>query len=82
MESRDGPIVLKTFFSKVVGRISSGLEEIFIVHTRSAKSCKETGEKLSIIDCCLGGSGREEEEGVILALALATLFTKYIKKLL
>lgn len=45
-DSRDGPIEQKTFFSKSVGRASSGQEVVFILHTRSARSCKETGEKL------------------------------------
>lgn len=63
MDNKNGPIELKTFINRVVGRMSSGPEEIFILLTRSVKSCKETGLKHSIIGGCLWVTVRGMVEG-------------------
>ena len=46
IETRDGPVELSVFFKRDVGKISKGLEEVFIEATNSVRSFREIWEKL------------------------------------
>lgn len=50
MDTRDGPMVLRTFFKSGVGSMSNGLEEVFMEATNSVRFSRETGEKLFRVD--------------------------------
>ncbi len=60
IESREqrGPTELITSLSNDVGKMSKGLEEIFILLTSSVKSCREVGEKHPTTEC---GQDRQKE---------------------
>lgn len=82
MASRQGPMELTTSFSKDVGKMSKGLEEVFMLLTSSDNSRRDKGEKQLRIGCRVGQTGRGEEEGTMLNLTPATLSTKNERKLL
>ena len=82
MVSRDGPMELKTSFKIVVGILSNGLEEVFMLFTSSVKWQREMGVKESRIEWWLGTRCGVEMEGIMPALILTTLFTKNKRNLL
>lgn len=69
IETKHDPTVPITFLSKAVGKISTGLEEDFILGTRSVRSFWETGLKYSKI----GGREGQAEMGVVKGMMLALI---------
>ena len=82
MVTRLGVTEVMTSLNMVVGRMSKGLEEDFMTVTTSSSSLRETGEKLLKEEREAGLGTVGEGEWVMLALTLATLFTKYNEKVL
>ena len=74
--SRDGPMELKTSFKIVVGMMSSGLVEVFILLTSLVKRQRETGAKESKIHWLFGGRWGVGVVEMMLDLMVSTLFTK------
>ena len=80
--TKQGPMNLKIFKNREVGRTSSGLEEGFIFPNKAVTSSIETGQKESKMD------GLEEllvsglDEGEMFALTYTTLSIKYLRELL
>ena len=67
---------LKTSFKIVVGMISRGLVDVFMLLTSLVKKQRETGVKESKMHWWLGGRIGVGVEEMMLALIFSTLFTK------
>ena len=66
------------FLSMAIGKISTGLEEGFML----SNSCMEIGEKQSKIDGRIGSAEKGVEEGMMLALTSLILPIRKERKLL
>ena len=80
IESKEGPIELKTSFSREVGMMSNGLVDVLVVLTNSDRDWSDMGVKESKIDGRIEQACGAVVEGIMPALTLSTLSTKNWRK--